>query len=260
MVLKTLPTEVTSYDLLKTFAVLMMVIDHMGLYFFPEEMWWRTIGRLSFPVWLFLIGYARSRDISPRLIVGAAIVFASNVFAGMGLVPLSILVTIIVVRLTLDPLMKFLSKSTAHLWAGSAALFIIALPSFIVFEFGALAFIFAVFGYLIRHHKDKEQIFRYAVFVCLGYVFLQSFGYALFGLKFFVLAGGMALVTGALFKFEPKTYPEMTKGMTGVGRKFVQVCGRYTLEIYVGHLLLFKTIAVLAGVQGYEFMNWSWVW
>jgi len=173
MSIKTLPADITSYDLFKLFAVLTMVIDHFGIYFFPDELWWRTIGRLSFPIWLFLVGYARSRDISPRLIGGAAIVFASNIFAGMGLIPLSILVTIIVVRLALDPLMKILSKSPQHLWIGSAALLVVALPSFIVFEFGALAFIFAVFGYLVRHQKseeDKRQTFQYAVFVCLGYV------------------------------------------------------------------------------------------
>ena len=71
MASKTLPSSITSYDILKTFAVLTMIIDHIGLYFFPDEMWWRVIGRLSFPVWLFLIGYAQSRDIPKLLILGA---------------------------------------------------------------------------------------------------------------------------------------------------------------------------------------------
>jgi hypothetical protein len=187
-------------------------------------------------------------------------VFVSNIFAGMGVVPLSILVTIIVVRLGLDWLMKILSKSPVHLWAGSAALLILALPSYIVMEFGLQAFIFAGFGYFARRREDEGRVFQYAVFACLGYVFLQSFSYGLFGVKFVVLAAGMTLVTAALYKFEPKTYPEMTKDMSAAGRWFVQFCGRRTLEIYVGHLVLFKVIAVLAGVEGYEFMNWGWVW
>ena len=263
MNVKSFPAEITSYDLLKTFAVLTMIIDHIGLYFFPDEMWWRTIGRLSFPVWLFLIGYANSREISPFLIGGAAIVFASNILAGMGVFPFSILVSIIVVRLTLDPIMNLLSKSALHLWVGSGVLFIIALPSFILFEFGAQAFIFAIFGYLARRQqseKDRAQVFRYAVFVAMGYIFLQSFGYALFGLKFVVLTAGVAAVTLALYKFAPKTYPELTQKIPPAGKALVQVCGRHTLKIYVVHLLIFKTIAVLSGASGYVFMNWSWVW
>jgi len=263
MGVKNLPASITSYDLLKTFAVLTMVVDHFGIYFFPDEMWWRTIGRLSFPVWLFLIGYARSRDVSPRLIGGAAIVFVSNIVAGMGLLPLSILVSIIVVRLSLDPVMKILSKSAVHLWAGSAVLFVVALPSFVLFEFGALAFVFAIFGYLVRHQKDEADrrlSFQYGVFACLGYIFLQSLGYGLFEEKLVVLSIGVVCVVTALYKFKPKEYPEVSSQMSGVGRGFVKICGRYTLEIYVFHLLLFKMIAVLAGVAGFKYMQWSWIW
>ena len=54
MNVKTLPTAITSYDLFKTLAVATMLIDHVGIYFFPDELWFRVIGRLSFPIWLFL--------------------------------------------------------------------------------------------------------------------------------------------------------------------------------------------------------------
>ncbi len=260
MNVKMLPTDITSYDLFKFFAVMTMIVDHFGIYFFPDDLWYRVIGRLSFPVWLFLVGYARSREIPPILIGGAVIVFLSNIVAGMGLLPLSILVSIMIVRLCLDPIMKQLSKSSTHLWVGSGVLFVVALPSFILFEFGALAFIFAIFGYLVRQHGPSIETFRYAVFVCLGYVFLQSLGYAIFDLQLVVMAIGMVGVTAALYNFKPQTYPEITKDMSCVGRRILHLCGRHTLEIYVGHLLLFKAVAVLIGVEGYEFMNWGWVW
>ena len=59
---KTLSSYLTSYDLLKTLALVLMVIDHIGYFFYPEEMWWRVLGRLSVPIWFFLIGYANARD------------------------------------------------------------------------------------------------------------------------------------------------------------------------------------------------------
>ena len=44
---KVLPRELTSYDFLKTFAVVFMVIDHAGFFFFPDNDWMRVAGRLS---------------------------------------------------------------------------------------------------------------------------------------------------------------------------------------------------------------------
>ena len=40
---------------LKVMAMIFMVIDHVGLIFFPHEIMFRYIGRLSFPIFCFLI-------------------------------------------------------------------------------------------------------------------------------------------------------------------------------------------------------------
>lgn len=40
---------------LKLIAVITMVIDHIGLCFFPEHEWIRYIGRISFPLFAFLL-------------------------------------------------------------------------------------------------------------------------------------------------------------------------------------------------------------
>lgn len=260
---KTLPACVTSYDLFKTFAVLTMVIDHVGIYFFPDELWWRTIGRLSFPIWLFLVGYARSRDVSPRLIIGAAIVFASNIVAGMGVFPVNILFTIVLVRLLIDKVMNKLSVSPAHLWAGSIVLFLLALPTFAVVEFGTQAFILAIFGYLVRHaqeQKDEGLVFRYAVFAALEYIFLQSVGYALYGPKLVVLMLGMAAVTYGLYHFKPQDYDALSQKIPAPVVGVLHLCGRRTMEIYVVHLLIFKALALYLGTEGFHLFAWNWIW
>ncbi|MBQ2744274.1 MAG: hypothetical protein IJF37_01455 [Lachnospiraceae bacterium] len=40
---------------LKMIAIISMVIDHVGMLMFPEEMAFRVIGRMSFPIYCFLI-------------------------------------------------------------------------------------------------------------------------------------------------------------------------------------------------------------
>jgi hypothetical protein len=40
---------------IKWIAILTMVIDHLGLFFFPQVIWLRIVGRLSFPLFAWLI-------------------------------------------------------------------------------------------------------------------------------------------------------------------------------------------------------------
>jgi hypothetical protein len=48
-----------SYDsgreLLKLIAIITMTIDHIGAVFFPNQIIWRVIGRISFPIFCYLI-------------------------------------------------------------------------------------------------------------------------------------------------------------------------------------------------------------
>lgn len=45
----------TSYQI-KILAALLMVVDHIGVVFFPEQLVFRYIGRLSFPLFAWLVG------------------------------------------------------------------------------------------------------------------------------------------------------------------------------------------------------------
>lgn len=51
---------------MKTFAVLCMLIDHIGFLFFPEQVIWRMIGRLAMPIFAYNIArgarYTRSMN------------------------------------------------------------------------------------------------------------------------------------------------------------------------------------------------------
>ena len=59
---------ITSYQL-KWIAIVTMVIDHMGAILYPTEMVFRYIGRISFPIFCFLLveGYVDGSVFSYRL-------------------------------------------------------------------------------------------------------------------------------------------------------------------------------------------------
>lgn len=45
--------------------MLSMLVDHVGLVFFPDELAWRIVGRLAFPIYAYSLvqGYARTRSL-----------------------------------------------------------------------------------------------------------------------------------------------------------------------------------------------------
>ncbi|MEZ4103367.1 MAG: TraX family protein [Candidatus Paceibacterota bacterium] len=55
--------------ILKIIAVVTMAIDHVGFLFFPEEVIFRIIGRISFPLFAFLIaeGFQKTKNVNAYL-------------------------------------------------------------------------------------------------------------------------------------------------------------------------------------------------
>lgn len=55
----------TDTGLIKTVAILTMIVDHVGVIFFPGTLWLRVIGRMAFPLfcWGIVVGAVHTRDL-----------------------------------------------------------------------------------------------------------------------------------------------------------------------------------------------------
>ncbi|HEY0900499.1 MAG TPA: TraX family protein [Micavibrio sp.] len=261
-----LSQDITSYDLLKSFAVILMLVDHIGYYFFDGEQEWRLLGRLCVPVWFFLIGYARSRDIGVKMWVGMAVLMLASGVTGSGFLPLNILGTMLVIRLTLDAIMARVVPSLTQpgehaLWQMGVFLVLLSFPSAYLFEYGTLAIVMAMFGWLVRHQHEYPQggrmtqyffFFAYGVFVVVQTVF--------FGFKdneiLLLAAGILAVMTGLMF-FRPLSFAGTGQGLRGWLLAPVRFMGRWTLEIYVVHLLAFKALGALYFPERFPLFNWQ---
>jgi len=246
--LKKLPDAVTNLDIIKTVAVIFMIIDHIGFYFFPDNMWYRAVGRLGgVPVWFFLIGYASSRDIPNKWLIGALILSVVDFALINHIFAFNVLVTLILARLCIDPVMRFVLRSRYLFWFSAVLLALFYIPSNWVMEYGSLGLLCATVGYLTRHRDQlyaqtfltKRDYHGALVFMIVAITMLQT---SVFGFDFYqsaLVAVGSGLFTIALVTMDGSTYPQITNNLA---KGFFQFSGRKTLEIYVAHLVIFKII------------------
>lgn len=261
---KILPKDLTSYDVLKSVAVLLMVVDHLGYHFYPEEMWFRVPGRLCVPMWFFLIGYARTTELAPRLWIGAGLVTASALVAGQYLLPLNILVTIIVARYIRHGMVGHALGNPAALRGMFLILLFSSLPLGMLFEYGTSVMMFVLLGYILRNREDVTER--------IGMQYIRLFAFASF-FVFFLMQGmtlpsatplqavlllcGIVGVGGWLWRFRSETYPGMTQKLPRPAVWSLKFLGRRTLEIYVAHLILFRGIAMILEPERFPFLAWK---
>jgi hypothetical protein len=275
----TLPRALTTLDLLKAWAVLIMVIDHIGFFFVPESgayqsgdpaLWWRVIGRLCVPVWFFLIGYARTRDTSWPICTAAFFMLISAAMFGLWVFPLNILFTMIFIRLILDPVAKFALKTPQNLAITIVLIFMTSFHTFFLFEYGSVGLLVALFGYAVRNqnkglvmHPEKYRIdvLYWASLALL--VVIQGIFFTFDRGQFAVMTLGTAGVLYILQHLRPHEHQDLANTLGPAITDIIQLLGRHTLAFYVIHLTLFRMSAwgLGIGLPLYGFMDWDlWIW
>lgn len=270
--MKNLPRELTTYDLLKTAAVLLMLVDHVGHHFFPfslenpEYIWFRIIGRFCVPMWFFLVGYARTTEISKTLIAGGVIILASAIVSGQYFLPLNILFSIALLRYLRHRTVIRAFNRPEGLRGVFLILLFLAYPTAAMFEYGTLGMMFVLVGYAVRNW-DVVSLRVQPVYLRMmaATSFLVFFLYQGAFLPYLLLSHAAILVAGGavvgfmLWNFKGVPLPRLTQKLPHVLSFPLKVMGRYTLEIYVLHILLFRAICMAWYPDQYSFMEWKWV-
>jgi len=239
-----LTTNLTSYDFLKFLTLSFMIVDHIGAFFFPEELWWRVIGRLGFPAWFFLAGYSKGHQIGQTLWIGAALLIASNVAFGQYMFPMNALVSFICIRLLMTHYYRAVFANWEILIYVCVAFLALSLPTNYLFEYGTLVFLMAMFGYAVRN-KDDLRIGKFGrivfcIFATFSVILLQVVTFAFSVEQSILCTVLLSLASVILFFFKADEYPELTKKMPSFITSIIQFGGRYTLEVYVFHLMAIK--------------------
>ena len=109
---------------LKLIAVITMTIDHIGLAFFPQQMLFRVIGRLAFPIYAYMIAegcvYTRSMGRYLGTLAAAAAVCQAVYFVVMGSLFQCVLVTFSMSVAIIALLKMAMEKKTVIAWVAVA--------------------------------------------------------------------------------------------------------------------------------------------
>jgi hypothetical protein len=222
-----------TWDALKILALALMLIDHMGHFFFPHELWIRAIGRGAMPIFLFLTGFAASYRLRWNVVVlGVALTLYNFIIAGH-FQPLNILLTIVCCRLILEKREapeRRIKKPFE--WYGGAVACII---SMVAIQYGSLALLIALCGYMKRFAADytlrQRQIFWLLSFITCG---AAQAAIADFSVSDTVLMTAV-LISTALLLWRMEIRPIHTSPIIATAGKWV---ARNMAYLYAGHLAL----------------------
>lgn len=155
------------YDYLKVLAIITMIIDHLGYYLFPEFLWMRLVGRIAFPIFLFLVWFSWSykwrRDL---FLIGVLLqiflLFSALEFHYWYLCG-NIILGIVLARLVLS----FLEHHQNNWIVITLLLFFIILhPLFNeIFDYGSFCLLFAFWGWMA---KKKTWKFFFWIFFLIA--------------------------------------------------------------------------------------------
>lgn len=234
---------INSYDLIKALAVIIMIIDHTGFYFFPEQEYWRAIGRTGFPVWFFLAGYSRKGSIQWSLLPGMLILVGEKAALNVSLLPINALLTIFLIRLMIIQAPLKITLSLALAVSVLAALFFPFTTE--LFEYGTIGLLFGYLGYLCKNTPDGPVRRFMAVLAFSAFIYTMQFTLFHFSLPAALLmSSGTAAFCIWLYFFRSFTLPEAAS-LYRFGKpipQLIRTLGRHTLLIYVIHLFIFQAL------------------
>lgn len=174
------------FDRLKAIALITMTIDHVGFCLFPGEDIYRAIGRVSMPLWFFLIGYHTAEAASAGknlkhkeagLLASAFVLTAVNVAIGRPFFPLLIPVAILLCRRVL--LWPRFQKMLENQPIGVFAVIAVALfPTMFFVEYGSVPLFYAVLGWWVARGQDSTSVRLFAIFTAAVYATIENIAFS----------------------------------------------------------------------------------
>ncbi len=239
------PKEKGNYqDLLKFIALICMVIDHLGLYMFPDQLWMRLVGRVSMPLFCLFAGYNFKGQVRYSLLMYGGLLYAVSYYFIFHLfIEANILISIFLGQLFLKLFLKCFYRPCFGFLA-ACVLGPLAVFTDRMFDYGTLSIACMVFGYMIRKNEKDKLLLSFGI---AGLSFVHSF--CIF--KPYVNA---AYMLGTLSIYSLFLLAVNYKDFSAQVRFCFQFITRRTMGFYVFHLFIIRLFWRYDLVQ---YMKWG---
>ena len=173
--------ECSNYqDLIKTIAIFAMVIDHLGLYLFPEYPVMRLIGRIAMPVFCFCAGYNFKGKPNNCILLYGILLYIMSTLLFFEFMETNILISIYLGQCYIfifhDKLKKFFYTGYLHV------IFITLLWSFTrdYIDYGSLAISIMILGYIAKHDKKYFALSFFIVTIFQMFHIITVFTFSIY--------------------------------------------------------------------------------
>lgn len=262
---KPAPEAVDNTDWLKTVAIILVSVDHIGYFFIADDQWWSTIGRLAAPVFFFLLGFSQSRRVPLNWIwLGIILTLLDSWNADWTWMAPNILLSLALIRLARPSVWNLVQhRGWPALALITSVLFLVLPIAGNMVEYGAEGWLWALFGLCQRMYVDSRSgtglvgtankrapntgnLGLMRLLACLVaaviYIWQEQMQFSFSQVHFTALIFGVGVLSLSLCLFlrgpsriQP---PEPIAGA-------LHFIGRHTLEIYAIQLACFELIIKL---------------
>lgn len=231
------PTEeVSSLDVLKVVAVVLMIVDHVGLYVIAND-WLRVLGRPAAVIFGFLIGFSRSTKVPPIWIaLGLGLtLLQGRLSPGDDEHALDILISLALTRSVMPAFDRLHDIHPLTLVPAGIGLALLAEPLNVYVEYGSEVTLAALLGVAVRLDRGEPE--QRAARDATALVALT--GLSIVALRHFEFAGWTAIACTGLLAVTILSLTHFRSGQIAVPAglaPLLRLAGRNTLWIYALHL------------------------
>lgn len=246
--------KLTTTDLLKLVGLALVLVDHYGLFFDPDETWWRVFGRPAAPIFFFLIGFARTTNIPASWLVLGTILTGLDIVSDGWDASLNILFSFALLRLVLPHVEGFIAHKRFALPLLALALAALAPLFGNVIEYGLSGWLWALLGLSARLALvgvPGSALARniVAIICAIAYVIGDARFWALDEAQIVTLALLIGALTGTLLAFRRKDLAWTPPAPLAQALNWI---GRRSLEIYAGSTIAMQVVSLVLDSEGEE--------
>lgn len=254
------PAALTSYDLIKSVALVLTILGIVGYYFSPYTLWPHLMGLIGAPIWFFLIGFSKAREIPNSYWIFAVLIVVIELLSGGYLFPLNIVFGLILARIMVDGLAARTLRSRDTL---IGMYFLLALPSLfalIFIQYGTLGLFFTLLGVMCRLELEgrgvpKLHFWVFAIAGVLTYASVMGGVMAFLPLaEFIVLLAGLIAVCSIMSRFRPHVF-DQTAGLAWVYP--LQLLGRRTIEVAFVFFVVLRAVMMVLMPEEVIFLDFG---